>query len=430
MKNIEKNQSVHALIMREISKPINAYTKHTNYIVKIPTNMNRLLKLENICQKIGIFTVKQYNGEKRLTFGPYAQMLLNEIKSQWLKSSIIRYNSHIIMNSNNMLTNEQSDFDLDFFSTTLQNTLNVTKLPFGIVNVVEGAKPKSENFKLFKHLTKLTELNFIYLNDSEEKDTFSLWQTERRRWWSRHMQKSINLTILNSEDDHKFRFESSLIYSMENFKDLKCEIASKTVSPRNFLEKILYFSDVNKSEFVLLKEIFKRFENPSSKGKRDLLIAQTSCESILENLIIDSMEIPDEEHLKKIESFNLRGNKNEVFALDFRMAPYKACILYNSKAKHDVQKRLSDLANDLKKTCYLNSVNVHVMILESDEKSYLKNKFAHLDLIGMPFSIYLPPTIVKDGICLVRNRDTDISETMQIATVAKDFKSFSDSLFF
>lgn len=50
----------------------------------------------------------------------------------------------------------------------------------------------------------------------------------------------------------------------------------------------------------------------------------------------------------------------------------------------------------------------------SDE-SYLDQKFAEMDAIGIPYGLILDETTLKDGMMKLRCRDTTLSETIHIS---------------
>jgi glycyl-tRNA synthetase (class II) len=386
--------------------------------------MDRIVKLEKLCHKIGI--IKQ--SSNATTFGPYGYMILEQIRAEWTRINKIKYDNTFMLNGFDLVNTETTNrkksghdvnknSDASFITESLRSNFNLAQLPFGIINVVEKKPEKKEPpFLLFKNLAKETKLRYVYMNDSVDVDTLIYWQTERRRWWSRHLQSSYKIALesVNDAKSSKLKFESSLVYHMAE-SNQKCT-----------LEKLTYFSDVGASEVSSLVDMFAKFEKPAQvRHKRDLLIAETSCERVLESLLIDSVNEPGgQEYVKQLAQHKVHARANTVFGLDFRLAPLKACILY----KND--RSLSVIASDLKKMCYMNNVSVFLMSVESDDSTTLAEKHQHLDEMGVPFCVYLPPRTVKDGICLVRNRDTDISERTHLSLVAKNFKSFSDSLNF
>jgi glycyl-tRNA synthetase (class II) len=421
--------------------------------------MNRIEKLEKFCHKVGILTFKKKPVIKttkktavnqQASFGPYGHMLLEQIRSEWTRMFTLKYANNFTMNGVDILANTEASknittatdqLDLDFIVHSLNSNFNLKRLPLGLVNVVEKEPPAKSSYLLFKHMNKITKLNYVYLNDRASTiDTLTHWQIERRRWWSRHLQCSFNLALRNMEVDkhYKHSLESNLVYDLSEGKE---KISS-------LLERITYHKNVGACENTFLAEMFKRFDAPSTtsiKHSKEVLMAETSCERILENLLLDAVNEPNDEYREKLKKFNVDLPRCTAagtwFGLDFRLAPFKAAVLYdNSKLEVDKNStteadralalNLERLAHDLKRMCYLSNVNVFVMGIDSSDEETLTQSYAKLDEMGVPFGIYLPPSVVKDGVVRVRNRDTDVTERMQLSLVAKSFKSFSDSLNF
>ena len=60
----------------------------------------------------------------------------------------------------------------------------------------------------------------------------------------------------------------------------------------------------------------------------------------------------------------------------------------------------------------------------------LNERHDHLDMMGVPYSIYLPPSLPTDGICFVRSRETTLQEHLHISLLVKQFVSISNALSF
>jgi glycyl-tRNA synthetase (class II) len=145
------------------------------------------------------------------------------------------------------------------------------------------------------------------------------------------------------------------------------------------------------------------------------------------------------------KSLNLKKAKEKiVFNLDYRLAPFKACVLFHSSLKDESIKKnnnindlkrnlnlndnLDSIANSLKKLFVLNQINV--MLMDVANENDIESKYDSLDEMGVPYVVYLPSTIVKDGICFIRSRDTTLSEKTHLSLVVKQFSSISNALHF
>ena len=86
--------------------------------------MNKIVQLENFCLKTGILirsnidnsplvnnkynryekhnkNLNKINVEQTVNFGPYGQLLLNQIKNEWLKSNLFKFENNFLVDSKN-----------------------------------------------------------------------------------------------------------------------------------------------------------------------------------------------------------------------------------------------------------------------------------------------------------------------------------------
>lgn len=367
--------------------------------------MNRIKQLEDICKRIGVFS----NGR----FGVYGNLILNQIKTQWANVNVSKYPNIFILNSVDMFDNRAADVaGSKQFIESIKSSFSLNKLPIGIINVVESEPTESfqQSLRLFKNANRMTSLNFFYLTDSKA-NSLTQWQTERRRWWTRHLQSPHNLDAVNKngETGDQFKLQVDIKYKIDQSEDL--------------CERLCYYDDYEKLNNQFFTELHQAF-NATSNKKTDILMSQTTCENILERVMLDSVSMLSKEELARLQDHKLKPHQDPVFSLDFRLAPFKACILLNSSQG----KLLVDVADDLKKKCYLQNINMFLLDYKNDQD--LESKFKHLDLMGVPFSIQLQAQTIEDGVCLVRNRDTGLQEQMHVSRVANNFRSFAESLNF
>ena len=182
---------------------------------------------------------------------------------------------------------------------------------------------------------------------------------------------------------------------------------------------------------------------------KQVILTQTNCQTVLENVLFDAVEFP---YMKNHEYLRNTHSNKTVFNLDYRLAPFKACILFESSTKskqvdaspsqsstHNLASNgvakslkpkdsLSSIASDLKKIFYVNQINVLVMDVHDEQE--LAAKYDTLDEMGVPYAVYLPTSITKDGFCFIRNRDTSLCEKTHINLVVKHFCSISNALHF
>lgn len=472
--------------------------------------MSKFRELEKLCLKIGIFRAtgvgeSTQTTRRPVTFGPYGHLILNQIKNEWLKANLFKYeNSFLLENVNlfscfNSVAQQQqqqqaeASFDLTYFIDSLKSVYSANKLPVCLANVY-SAKPGKRDHHPHQSPLEYTyddpafacsDSHLFYLNafhfcGGTGRDYFLSVQRERKNWWSKLLDFPENVQQQTSQA-LSYGAETSLVYELideDHFDVGNHQAAAKTPPEITWLESVKM---VDRSDSTL-KHLFEQHINKSSSSAcpfqeaKHLVITQTTCHDVLKAILHDSFQ-----HRVK-RSSDAMGSKKIVFRLDFRMAPFKACILFqptkisskvndqgaatvsskqqvvvgdpkegeggdaastkkganNNKKKKDsgnlsandsklvAKDNLSSIAIDLRKMLYMNQTRC--MVTEIKGESELDAHYDQLDEMGVPYAIYLPNTIAKDGICLVRNRDTTLSEQMHISQLAKQFTAIANAL--
>ena len=418
------------------------------------SKMNRIVLLENFCKKIGIFTTNaklspatQQTQTKssiiqnqKVTYGPYGQLLLEQIKNEWIRANLSKFKSNFLINDLNVLKEihaEKKDIDFDFFFDNLSAFFNIEKLPIGLVNVfkcLNDDMPSEFEYKMktnesLNFLTKYNSDAFINLNclhfcennsiGNQIKESFvdplTFWQRERKNWWGKFLRSPENLTFITEKE--KGIEQTNICYEVD--VSILNENEKKDPSFR-WLENIRHFDS---SQSDQLRSVLKPFlHNKLLSSTKQVILTQTNCQNVLENVLFDSVEFPlVDPHENLINKYSSKT----VFNLDYRLAPYKAALLFESKGTNS---GISLIANDLKKQFY--SHNINVMLISSLNESDLNEKYALLDEMGIPYAVYLPLTITNNGLCSIRNRDTSLFEETHISLVVKHFSLISNALQF
>jgi len=247
-------------------------------------------------------------------------------------------------------------------------------------------------------------------------DPLAFWQRERKRWWVRMLSfpENVELRHVNQEASGEDTDTFCLEY--------KAEEGEQEASQ---LEEIRHVTglDDGKSFLKQLLNSDRPSENFLLRETSQMIITQTTCEKVLESVLLDSVQLRRD----KSELLNLVGKEEEpmkrkvVFRLDYRLAPYKACIVYCGE-------RGEAAARDLKKMFYYNQIEVLLMSVKREEE--LDEKHEWLDELGVPYAIYLPQTLAKDGVCFVRNRETTLQEQLHISLIIEQFRAVSNALSF
>lgn len=395
--------------------------------------------LLEFCHKTGIFT--SCTESNTATFGPYGQLLLKQIKKQWLRANFNKFKHNFLIDSTNNLLHKNNGFNLNFFINSLPSAYDFKQLPIGLLNVHTSScyknKPSCEwehppnkfflDVPLDRHESnKLMHLNAFhfynndcFVNDTEidimKSDPLSFWQRERKNWWVKlfSFPEYVKLDHLSTSDQPDHTIDKiNISYNPDN------------QSP-NYLENVQHITNLNTNDQAELKRVFQLSEGPSNfliKETSQMIITQTTAENVLEKILVDSVQYRRKKS-EVLKTGSARFEKQKmVFRLNYKLAPYKACILYNEA--NDNYKEASTIQDVFR----YNQIDVLMMPVKSE--SHLDERHDHLDTMGIPYSIYLPPSLAKDGICFVRNRETTLQEHLHISLLVKQFLAISNALSF
>lgn len=202
--------------------------------------MNRVLKLEDLCSRIGIFR----RGGDRIEWGPYGYLLLNQIKSMWLE--------RILNNYPNMFLADSDPKRLDYFkSSVLRGGLwldnnngdsahQQIKQQFGLASVTPDRAADKPGRKsphvLFAGIQSVTELcakridltssTKISTDLSTTIDAGTYWQNERVNWWSKFLNSPQNMSAEKFDSDDPLEpntLHSNIVYKVDDELSLVCE---------------------------------------------------------------------------------------------------------------------------------------------------------------------------------------------------------------
>lgn len=399
--------------------------------------MQRIPNLIEFCQKTGLLNI--CSKTKAVVYGPYGQLLLNQIKNEWLRANLNKFETSFLVEAVNLLDEQTTECDLRFYVDSLTNTFEFKKLPISLLNITTTRKDQtsSKNMDYVREISDkethfysqskdvLTHLNaFHFCNDEhlesgEFTDSLTFWQRERKNWWIKLFNCPENVFIDNLSTDYTKISNFNLLYKLND---------SKTGS--KWLENIKYVDNINETDNSL-KLISKKFNADFLlKNTKKLIMTLTTTQNVLESILNDCVQFRRRKSEVLINFKETVEEKDKiVFRLNYRLAPYKACILYENTASDSTEiKNCFKVAHDLRKLFLYHQINVFILPFDSSRES-IQDKYDKLDELGMPFSILLNAGhVLKDGVCLVRNRDTTLEEHLHISQVVNQFKSISNAL--
>lgn len=161
----------------------------------------------------------------------------------------------------------------------------------------------------------------------------------------------------------------------------------------------------------------------SSDEESSLLSVRTSPELMLECVLLDAVEVPCPEAREELAKHNLTNSQSVTFRLDVALAPYKLAIVH----KRD-DENARNIAHDLKRMLHASAVNGVLVYAVENDTSALDQRYESLDLVGVPYSLYVPSGVTRDGFCFVRSRETTLTEKTHFSLVVKHFRAILDSL--
>ena len=202
--------------------------------------MNRLVKLEELCSRIGIF--KRVSADRTVEWGPYGNLLLNQAKSMWLNRNLNKY-----PNTNLIESLGTSKVPYAFIANLSKSLLDAASSEsLGVVNVclnVESGRETAANKKprLLDGLKSTTRLNMhrIEWHDVTKArlmDTMTYWQNERLNWWMKFLNRPENVSIEKFESDDALEpdsVHSNIVYRRDaDDMSLVCETISYSPNPK------------------------------------------------------------------------------------------------------------------------------------------------------------------------------------------------------
>lgn len=384
---------------------------------------NKLVKLEKFCFKIGILKKNNAainNDNPLISLGAYGQLLMTQIRSEWQRANLNKFNNSFLVENVNLLE-KSNQFDFNYFVDSLTQFNGAKLFPIGLINVHAGGKESSKPLFASSSLPtpQIVHLNGLHFRDDTNESASVSWERERRTWWSKLFNSPENIQATHVKEETRCNSLTSIGYELDEKREVY-ELETVRGIRREDLE---------------FNELFAQL-GPSAlqANTRQVIITQTNSQSILHSILYDAYQT----RVAKSDKIVLR--------IDYRLAPYKACILFewdgNERAlksghkQRDENKELSQIsidnlssfALDLRRMLYMHQINTFVAELKSE--SDLEAKYDQLDELGVPYCILVPTTVAKDGICWLRNRDTTLSEQIHVSQLVKQFSMINSALSF
>ena len=310
------------------------------------------------------------------------------------------------LDANHFLKN--SDF-IDYFIKVKENQ----QLPFSISREIQTKISTINNYENALNISipqQTLLLTNYFINNNSSRETFYQIQRQHKIWWMKYSANPGKYSISDKLSiDH---FESVNIRSCINEKQLD-------------VENLKLFS---LEDYIANKDQLEKYSIKVPRKKTEMI------PSVIESVI--SLEIAALGILfDAVDSF-------ESTAFHRRLAPFQIvlttvakvegnlnyfhkiltilisnCYLYTDDA---INQELTDLARYIELT--INEQDSSINILNElshknlDQKQLLQY-FEEFDQIGIPYTIILNESVLKNGLFKLRNRNTTISETIHLSDV-------------
>lgn len=326
----------------------------------------------------------------QLKIGPVGNLLMHNLRNEW-------YNNIVINNDISMFLDEE-------FESTFQfgRKLCLEKLPFGICqNIVINNKRSQTVDELMETYKESDKINFekmfddndkvllkstVFVSSNESQSFFYKWQRHRRMWWRKFSPNPGRYSL------------SDIKTNSNNIQTV--EIVAKYPWQDEIVETLTLYPSCNN---LTIKD--QQFKEGKKTIQAHNVVSEVSLTSLFLNTICDAY---DQSAYKGISRTLLRFHR--------KLAPYRISFAI-STSTYSLIPELSDLALYLTKQLRANQVST--LYIPSSSKLSLEAQWRQYDEMGIPYNIILNENTLKNGICLMRSRDTTLKEQVHVADITK-----------
>lgn len=138
------------------------------------------------------------------------------------------------------------------------------------------------------------------------------------------------------------------------------------------------------------------------RDQKQFLPQVVTCETYLERIAFTYL----------CDAFEKFGNSSKYNIMRFsrQLAPYKATFIVTGKSEDTIQ-NLKELVLLLAKK--IRKCGISTLVLPDMCSATVESQIERNDSLGIPYTILLNETTLKDGIISIRNRDTTLTVSVQ-----------------
>ncbi|XP_031346500.1 DNA polymerase subunit gamma-2, mitochondrial [Photinus pyralis] len=339
-----------------------------------------LKKVLELCEVRGF--LKSFKDGLKLV-GPVGALLRRNLETEWFYNLVINRETSVFMNEGSFVDT------YEFARRVCQE-----RSPFGVAEVVKDTEDLFDLDGHFFHKPRYL-LTTVFVPPSLSTQFFHDWQRLRRTWWRKL-----------SAYPGRYAFSDLQTNGDSQLLQIRAEYESEKV-----LVESLRF---NQEPHPLLtpEQLFVR--DGRKKVQAHYISSNISLDNMLLNCIWDAYDEPD-----------FIGKPRPLLRFHRKLAPYKISFAI-SATKSSTLEELSSLALYLCRK--LRDGHVSCLLLPMTIKTTLESQWAPYDEMGVPYTVILNETTLKNGISLLRSRDTTLKEQVHVtklpAYVEQLFKNY------
>ncbi|KAF5288462.1 hypothetical protein FQR65_LT02114 [Abscondita terminalis] len=269
------------------------------------------------------------------------------------------------------------------------------RVPFGIAEVVNA---NDEEFGFDQHFNERSTIlqTTMFVSPTLSTQFFHQWQRQRRTWWRKFSASPGKYVFsdLHIDDDGNQQLKVNADYSWE----------------RPLVEFLRFFK--TKHPCLTIEHLNTR--DGRKKVTAHYVTSTISLPTMLLNTLCDAYDEPE-----------FQGKPRPLLRLHRKLAPYKISFAVTAPQSSTTEE-LGSLALYLCKQ--LRAEHISSLLLPTATRHTLDLQWNQYDQLGIPYTVVLNEGTLKNGISLLRSRDTTLKEQVHVtklpAYVQKLFKNY------
>lgn len=325
-----------------------------------------LKKVIQLCERQGF--LKCVN--EKLLVGPVGALLQENLYNEWIYNMVISRDTSVFLSKDSFVN------AFEYVKGICQE-----RVPFGIAQVITDNNQQFHFDKHFENSSMILQTT-VFVSPASSTQFFHQWQKQRRTWWRKFSASPGKYVFsdLQTNPDGNQQLEVKVEYSWD--KPLVESLGFyKTNHPH------LTFDHLN-------------VRDGRKKVSAHYITSTISLSSMLLNTLCDAYDEPD-----------FQGKPRVLLRLHRKLAPYKISFAVTA-TQSSITDELGSLALYICKQ--LRTEHISSLLLPSAVRNTLDLQWNQYDQLGVPFTVVLNEGTLKNGISLLRSRDTTLKEQVHI----------------